>query len=305
MQTGPKRFIHSLIPVALIITACLLYRFVFMQGKGYDRSFAQSVQETDETHFTCTYAGITHDVIVDLPEEAKNAPLIVMLHGYGNSGESFRLETGFEKQANPAGYAVAYVTGSANPEDLTSAVGWNSGLGDSETDDVAFLKTLVKYLQDRYSLRRDVTFAVGFSNGAFMAHRLAVEASDTFPAVVCVAGMMPESIWEEKDMIKPVSVFQVTGEKDDLVPKNADGSAKYAKAPAIEDVIAFYVETDGLTLTGEEATGKKGTLTKYGGSGTKCVWDLSIKDGRHSWPDEGITGIDINALIIAFLDTQK
>ena len=42
--------------------------------------------------------------------------------------------------------------------------------------------------------------------------------------------------------------FQITGEKDDVVPKNSDGSAKYAIVPAIEDVIAYYAEANGLTL---------------------------------------------------------
>ncbi len=305
MQKRPNRIINSLIPIVLIIVMCLLYRFVFVQKSGYDRAFAQSVQEIGDNHFVCTYEELSHDVIMDLPDDTKNAVLILMLHGYGNSGESFRLDSGFEKEANPRGYVVAYVTGVADPDDAASATGWNSGLGDSKVNDVSFLTTLAKYLQERYSLRNDTAFVVGFSNGAFMAHRLAVEAPDTFSAVVTVAGMMPQRIFDERDAMKPVSVFQVTGEKDDLIPKLSDGSAKYAKAPAIEDVIDQYIQTDGLSLTSTEKVGKRGTLKKYGSAGSKQVWDLLIRDGRHSWPDEGITGININRLILDFLDTQK
>ncbi len=257
----------------------------------------------NETDFTCVFDGAEHDVIVRLPEEPKGAPLVLMLHGYGNNAENFRLITRFDKDAVPRGYAVAYVTGAPDPEDPTSALGWNSGIGDSTNRDVEFLTSVAAYLQDTYGCDPQRTFAAGFSNGAFMTHRLAVEAPDVFRAVVSVAGMMPEKIWEERTQEPTAGIFQVTGEKDDVVPKNADGSAKYAKAPAIEDVMDYYVSANRLCAKEEFPLGKKGRLVKYldPDSDTQ-VWDLTIEDGRHSWPEETFTGFSINALILDFLD---
>ena len=36
-------------------------------------------------------------------------------------------------------------------------------------------------------------------------------------------------------------------------------------------------------------------------SSDRRVWSLSVKDGRHSWPEEKITGIKTNTLILDFL----
>ena len=263
----------------------------------------EDVCETEPGRYICSYDGVKHDFIIDFPVNAEHAPLIIMLHGYGESAESFRIKTGFEKDATALGYAVVYVTGAPSPEDATSASGWNSGIALSGNKDVDFLCGLVNYLCDTYNLDSSHVFAVGFSNGAFMTHRLAMEADDTFTGIVSVAGMMPESVWENK-VGGNISVFQITGEKDDVVPKNSDGSAKYAKAPAIEDVMDYYVENNGLTLMENETVGKKSTLTKYGADGTNTkVWNLFIPDGRHSWPDENITGININQIILQWCQT--
>ena len=312
----------------------------------------EDVSLIKDNQYSCSFDGISHDFFVELPAEPEGSPVIIMLHGYGNNAESFRLETGFHEVAVPEGYTVVYVTGA--PDSAGSGTGWNSGLGDSGNRDVDFLRALSNYISTEYNTDRSRVYAVGFSNGAFMTHRLVLEAGDTFAGVVSVAGMMPESTWESRTSAAGVSVFQITGEKDNVVPKNSDGSAKYSKAPAIEDVIDYYVQENGLALAETIDVGKASELKKYkadesagdkaedeaeegraedeaeegraedeaeegraedeaeskvedeaddSGSGHKVqVWDLVIKDGRHSWPDEGITGIDINELILEFLN---
>ena len=167
-----------------------------------------------------------------------------------------------------------------------------------------FLTALAEYLQKEYGTDAGRTCAVGFSNGAFMVHRLAAEAGDVFRTVVSVAGIMPRSVWEDRPSNCDVSVLQVTGEKDDLIPKKSDGSADAAMAPAIEDVMDYWAGANGLAPAAEEAVGKKSVLKKYGNpSKSTQVWHLIVGDGRHSWPDETITGFDMNAMIVGFLDS--
>lgn len=260
----------------------------------------------DENVFSCTFDGIKHEFILDLPDKPEGASLILMLHGYGNNASSFREMVHLEEQAKKRGYAVVYVTGASNPSDATSSQGWNSGIGNSSNDDVAFLCSLVAYLEESYGFDTKETYAVGFSNGAFMTYRLAVEASDTFEAIVSVAGKMPKAIWDERSENNLISVFQITGEKDDVVPKVADQSANYSVDPAIESVIAYWVETNGLASETGETIGNDSYLIKYCNDHmSKMVWSLRIKDGRHSWPDENIHGFDTNKLILDFLDEQK
>lgn len=264
-----------------------------------------SIELAEDGTGLAVYGGVNHDVIVCLPESTEGGPLVLMLHGYGTSASSFRHMTSFDKEANPLGYAVVYVTGASNPNDATSSRGWNSGIGMSGNEDVDFLCALANDLCNIYSLDSSRVFAVGFSNGAFMSHRLAAEADDTFAAVVSVAGMMPESIWVNRPEQCKIGILQFTGEKDDVIPKNSDGSAESSKAPAIEDVMEYYVEKNEASLLDTVNIGKKTSLEKYISSDSKKqVWNIFISDGRHSWPDEATVGFSTNQVILEFLETE-
>jgi len=291
-----------------IIYFCLVFTLIFslaasaLAGCTPQMQLEEVVQK-GENEFSCSFDGIEHDFIICLPENTEGAPLVLMLHGYGGNAESLQSTLHFEEDANPLGYAVVYVTGASDPNDSTSASGWNSGIGLNSNRDTEFLCALAKYLQKEYSLDKNRTFAVGFSNGAFMTHRLAMEAGDTFTAVVSVAGMMPESIWETRSEKNNVGFFQITGEKDDVVPKNSDGSAKFAKAPAIEEVMDYWASSNGLELSSAKEIGKGSQLSVYKNENSeKQVWHLFVKDGRHSWPSEDINGINTNEIILEFLE---
>ena len=195
------------------------------------------------------------------------------------------------------------MTGARNPNDPLSSIGWNSGIGAEGNDDTAFLTALAKYLQKEYSFDEHRTFAAGFSNGAFMVHRLAMEAADTFSACVSVAGLMPVKIWEARKERSDVSFFQISGEMDDVVPKNSDGSAAHAKDPAIEDVMSYWAGSNRLDHCVSEEIGNGSVLSKCSGEQSpNRVWHLLVKDGRHSWPDKKQNGIDTNRLILAFFN---
>ena len=301
---GTDQF-NSLAKWSWLVFVILILLFSF----GMTPADAASQTELDvtslnESSFSASFDGVDHRFILDLPPVTDGAALVFMLPGYGNTAESFRNTVHFEQDTNMLGYAVAYVTGARNPEDRTSAVGWNYGVGSNKNDDVAFLAALAAYLQKEYSFDRSRIFAVGFSNGAFMVQRLAMEADGTFSAFVSVAGMMPDKIWESRKDEHTISFFQISGEKDEVIPKKYDGSAEYAQAPAIEDVIDYWAASNGLNICESEEVGDGSLLTKYRSEEKmNQVWSLFIKNGRHSWPDEKLNEIDVNRLIIDFFES--
>ena len=266
----------------------------------------ENVKDIGNNTFSCSFDGVSHDYILDLPEKSDGAPLIVMLHGYGSSAEDFRSTLHFEEKANPKGYAVVYVTGASDPTDRTSSRGWNSYADGSGNKDREFLVALAEYLQKEYALDREHIFAAGFSNGAFMTHRPAMEAGNTYSAVASVSGMMNSSVWEERSSCKNVGFFQITGEKDDVVPKNSDGTAEYTESPAIEDVMDYWVSSNGLELSSTTEIGKGSELKKYTAEGKRAqVWNLFIRSGGHSWPSVKTEGIDAQTLILEFFEAQR
>lgn len=291
-----KKFFYTIIALffcMLLTAAC----------KSETGDVLSDIDIVDDRHINCSFDGIRHELILDLPEETKGVPLILMLHGYGNNAESFREMVHIEEEALKCGYAVVYVTGACETNDATSSLGWNSGIGNGLNRDVEFLCAVVSYMEEVYGFDSDSTYAVGFSNGAFMTHRLAMEGSDTFEAFVSVAGKMPQAIWEQRNPVNDISFFQITGSKDDVIPKNSDDTAKYAKDPAIETVMTYWAESNGLHETKEIYVGEKASLTKYYSlNQSNQVWSLWVEDGRHAWPDKDINGISVNLLIMEFLD---
>ena len=288
---------------ALIVS--IVFLLGYMPAHADDLRLEDIFQKRENT-FSCSFDGVKHSFILDLPDNHENAPLIVMLHGYGNTAEAFRSAVHFEKDANALGYAVVYVTGAPDPNSSTSATGWHSDPGIAGNRDSEFLVSLARYLQGKYALDCRHTYAVGFSNGAFMVHRLAMEADGTFSAFVSVAGLMQKSVWEARKSSNNISFFQITGEKDDVVPKNSDGSAHYTPSPAIEDVMEYWAKSNSLNRKDTAQIGRSSVLTKYfSEEKPQQVWNLFVKDGRHSWPSEKYNGIDTNALILEFFEAQK
>ena len=292
--------------IALFLQLLILFSLcASAHGDTVPPAIEQVVQEKTDI-YSCSFDGVEHRFLLDFPADSAGAPLVLMLPGYGNTAEAFRSNVHFETEANALGYAVAYVTGAPDPNIPTSALSWHS---ESDTDgnrDVEFLVALADYLAATFSLDRSRVYAVGFSNGAFMAHRLAMDAGDVFAACVSVAGLMPESVWNTRRDKNEIGFFQITGEKDSVIPKNSDGSAKYTKAPAIEDVMAYWAGSNGLNRRESFSIGTASVLTKYSSDEKpQQVWDLFIHGGHHSWPSEKYNQIDTNVLILEFFEAQS
>ncbi len=260
------------------------------------------VSKENSPRFSCTFDGYKHFFTIELPDcrtsETAERPLVIMLHGYGSSDQGFKNDTHFERAANKRGYGVVYVSGTGG--------GWNSGIGLDNIRDVDFIVSLTEYLQKEYKFDTKKTYVIGFSNGAFMVHRLMMDAPKTFSAGVSVAGKMTKKIWDERKKKNGVSVFQITGEKDSVVPKLSDGTAKTAKDPAIEEVMEYWAVSDRLGSVQDKTVGKGSVLTEYKTDGKKNqVWHLFVKDGRHSWPNMEQNGIDMNEMILDFFEAIK
>lgn len=291
------RCLLCLVGMAALLTGC---------GKQPSQPQLQQVEQSGKNGcYTCIYEDTEREFLVCPPEHSvEQSPVIFMLHGYGSNAESFRLDTKMDQSACPQGYTVIYVSGSTTPEDKTSALGWNSGIGISSVDDTGFLKALAQYSWDNLGCDADRTYAAGFSNGAFMVHRLALEANDTFTGFASVAGMMPRAAWENRTDIGAVSFLQISGTKDDVIPMRGKENTGNTDAPPIEDTLDFYISEGKLGQTEETALSKKATLTKYGSEqADACVWSVIIEEGRHSWPSEQFVGFDTNSLILEFFES--
>lgn len=140
--------------------------------------------------------------------------LLFVLHGNGGNGAGMASATRFHEFADRERIVVAY------PDGLAGA--WNCvrGIpGYPETpDDVSFLADMAAELERVYGTDPERTYVVGYSNGGFMARRLACDAPDRFAAFVAVAAGGFAGLDGICTPAAPVSIAFVHGTADTNVP---------------------------------------------------------------------------------------
>ena len=202
--------------------------------------------------------------------------LLVVLHGSGGRGRMIERRTGFDALAEPAGVVMVYPDG-------VDAV-WNDGWHpDSAVDDVGFLTALAVALTDEFHIDPARVYATGFSNGGGMAHRLACQ-SERFAAIAPVGGYLPLHVLERCDRERSVSVIDIHGTSDTVVP--------YAP---LSSVLAHWVQHDGCMGPTERAElpdrdprdGTRVRRDEHRGcrDGARVVL-FAIEGGGHTWPGE-------------------
>ena len=242
--------------------------------------------------------GITRTYLLHLPDNLKkNAPLVVVLHGYGGTADPQKY--GMDEISDKYGFAVCYPQGE---KDGRGKPCWNVGYPfqeDMEIDDVDFLCKLAKHLQTKYDLSRKNTFCTGMSNGGEMCYVLACQRPDVFSAVAPIAGLTMKWLYKSCPCpANPIPVFEVHGTKDKTSEWNGDlknegGWGAYMSVPL---AIHFWVAanrctqeiTDTLPKINPESDRFVISHKFINGVGGNEVWLYEIVNGTHSWGSNDI-----------------
>lgn len=288
--------------MAVLLTAC--------GSNGAQRAKPEAITDVaagERGLTTCMYDGMQRSFLECVPEDPAGVTgIAVLLHGADMSAESFEMETMFEEDAGPKGYVVVYVNGVSNPEKATGRSGWNGGLESNPVDDSGFLRSLAIYMQEKYGLTKEQTFLAGFSNGAVMTMRMAVEGDDCYTAAASVCGRMPHAIWDSRAKKANISVLQITGGRDDATPTNANGTAKYSIDPAIEDVMLYFADSMKLEEeTSTQITKQANLIKRFSPKSPHQVWHVFISDGHHGWQHEKTSGFDANDVVLDFFEAVR
>jgi polyhydroxybutyrate depolymerase len=218
-------------------------------------------------------------------------PLVLVLHGNtpGLGGQAMRDWTRFDQQADRWGYAVAYPDGVAGC--------WADGRGvttadEAGIDDVAFLRSVIDHSAQHHGTWPDRAVVAGISNGAFMAHRLALAASDQVAVLAAIAGGLPAALADQQPT-HAVSALLIHGDADRLSP--IEGGYSRHRGPNGE----LRGRTLSLAATAERwrtinrcpdqpsrthTTEFSSRTTVGGGTGGTQVDTWTVFGGGHSWP---------------------
>lgn len=246
--------------------------------------------------------------------------LVVALHGRGSSAREMRSGTGLDHIAAGEGLAVVF------PDGIEG--GWSDDTFTMPTrpagdEDVTFLDDLIGQLRTDPRIADGGTVGVvGFSNGASMALRYAVERPDDVRAVVAVAGQLPRD--PAIRPTRPVPLLEVYGTADPVrgydtgipdAPDRQPGDPT-PTLPTGETVAAFVGAAGSPAPEGPEETdpdpddGTRLRTERWTGDDGTVVVLHSIVDGGHTWPSSpagdqpcGVVSrdLDASAAAIAFV----
>lgn len=237
----------------------------------------------------------------DASGQTDGMPLVVVLHGYGGKalGDGLR----FIELADLHGFAVCWPQGA---EDGTGHCCWNVGYpfqADYRIDDTAYLRRLVRRLQNDYGLSRKNVFLTGMSNGGEMCYKMAAEHPETFSAIASIAGLTLTSM--STDYRRPIPFMEVHGTDDKISawdgdPQNKGGWGAYLSVPSAVSHIVSANRCVALSTTEIPAEHKRvilhhfteGIPSRKGGPSSEVLL-YEVQGGDHSWSERYIPTCDL------------
>lgn len=183
-------------------------------------------------------------------------PLILLLHGYTMDAKTqdayFRLSDVVDVRR------FILVLANGTRENSPGAFRfWNAipnaccNFYGSTVDDVEYLNQLIATTKENYEIDSRRVYVVGYSNGGFMAHRMACDKAAEIAAIVSFAG----STYHDEERCgaeEPVSTLQIHGTLDTVVPfagKNTGGF----NYPGASATVTRLARSAGCTLTNPDA----------------------------------------------------
>lgn len=234
--------------------------------------------------------GVQRTYLVGAPAKRTPMQLMLVFHGGGGHGQGMVRLTGFNDLADRYGFVVVY------PDGLRRQ--WNDGRlpFNNHADDVAFVSALIDKIARQYPIDRKRIYATGMSNGAMFSQRLGCELAGRIAAIAPVSGNMPAAIAPGCRPARRISVVQISGTDDPLVPFDGGDviSPRMGKVLSAPDTVAFWAKVDGCapkpvtTPLPLEASpdGTRIVRAVYSGCrGGTGVAFYRVEGGGHTWPD--------------------
>jgi len=243
-------------------------------------------------------------------------PLVLMLDGRGGTPWTAMRSTGWSRAADAAGFLVAYpealrLDPAAPMHFLSNPQMWNAGTGGSDVergpvDDIAFLDAVIQDICARFGADDERIHMAGFSNGASMTFRYAVERPARLAAMATVAGHLRVDRCEPAAGRTPL--IGIYGGRDPLCPASGGHVAlpwgREEIRPAAMDTVRGWAAHLGLAATPSSVDDADGVMILRFGPGARGeeIRTYVVADMGHVWPGghrllpEGLVGPETGKL---------
>ena len=239
----------------------------------------------------------------DLPE---NAPLVLVLHGYGGGGASMQNNYGWRQLADEKGFAAIFPDGTRDQwNNRFWQVGYEFHTG-IDVDDDGFLVALVQAMQTEHGLDPERTFVTGLSNGGDMSFQLACRRPEVFAGFAPVVGTMMDSLYTDctPTELRPILAMNGTNDTTTLFDGDMDNSDGWGAYRPMTEVIELWSNIMDATIlrssTLPDTDPDDGSIIEFDRYRSKThsceLWFYRVMNGGHDWPGYGgSSNMDIDA----------
>ncbi len=240
-------------------------------------------------------------------------PLLIFLHGYAPLTTAwYDILLPLQEDANDNGYIFAKPDGS---QDGLGEFYWNAtdaccDMWGNEPDHVGYLLALLDAIEAEYNIDPRRIHLIGHSNGGFMCHRMACEASGRLASVVSIAGAM----WNDESNCQPtdpVHVLQIHGTLDPVIWWMG-GYIGFTPYPGANTSVEYWAAHNGCSTNATDGGNfdldwlilfSETTRWIYGqcddsSAGSSELWQVTGCGHFPSFSDEGIN------VLFDYLDTH-
>lgn len=242
--------------------------------------------------------GIDRLFLVHVPaghDRARPAPVVLAFHGTSSDAEEMRRITGFDRTAGTFGFVAVYPQ-AAFGDWATGCVACPSAADHARIDDPAFVRRLVDRLAAELPVDRRRVFAVGFSNGALFADRLACE-SDGIVAGSAIVGatLLDEAFTPPCRPAGSVPILLVHGDADPVFPPQGRAFGADPAAPRTISIGRTFETWAARNRCAAPSPpepvpdriddGTRVTFSRYTGCRLDAEVALyAVEGGGHTWP---------------------
>ncbi|MEQ1703923.1 MAG: alpha/beta fold hydrolase [Ilumatobacteraceae bacterium] len=240
-------------------------------------------------------------------DEATPMPLVVLLHGFGASGDIQEAYFQLQPLAEERGFLYVHPDGTVNQIGRQFWNATDACCGFATTiDDSGYLLALIEQVEADYNVDPRRIYLVGHSNGGFMSYRMACDHADKIAAIASLAGATFADV-EDCDPSEPVSVLQIHGTADETIPYTGGTilGNDHPSAQTTVDTWAGYNECAATTVDAAAALDLDANLAGAETS-TEVFEDCPTGIGVELWTIDGGAHIparttDMSIGIIDFL----
>lgn len=223
-------------------------------------------------------------------DQGRSAPLVLNLHGAGDTAAAHVSYSNFNETAEEAGIIVAY------PDAIDQF--WNMEDG----SDIEFVSVIIDEVSALTPIDADRVYLLGMSQGGDFAALLACRLPDRFAAVASVAVLNhhDEAGCEQP---RPARIMTVMGLAD---PTTSEGLPFEAPpgvdlpGPLVEEE-ADWAATNSCDPTPTETEPAENVTRADYQCANSAALAVLMHAGDHIWPQPDVDGLDTNAVVWEFL----